>query len=441
MTSFRKNKLTVLKSPANKFINFWLGYIFIFISSTNFLSAQDLAVQKRLDSLIQEHSYNIVLNHNEISGQGAHWLTNEAQKANYFLIGERHGTANIPKISGAIFSKLVSVGYKHAALEIGRYAAFEVQELIQSGDYNSLQSFLETPEYFQSIAFLDWAEESMLVARITKESPLKEKAIWGLDQEFIFGFRMYLERLKKIATKDSQKQLISILIARLSEDPFLLGGPIKTELNTLITLFEGNFYAIDLLESLLISNKIYSRFRGDITRIQSNTIRENLMKKNLVDLVNINENDYGNNPKIFFKLGGFHSAPSLNNGYSTLGTFVEEWALSRSESAFNIYIDAVSGNTLASGQDNPNGGSGIHQVISQFGNIDVDNTDITKRHIFFKYLKNNVGLFLVDLRPLRALIDDFEPFIDLQTKSLIIGFDAYLAIPNVSPATPFDLNK
>ncbi|TJY37778.1 hypothetical protein [Pontimicrobium aquaticum] len=418
-----------------------INFLF-FVLSVNFANGQSTFNANAFDSIVKANTYPIQFNGKDISGQGSQWLINEASKSNYFLVGERHGTANIPNISGAIFSKLTEVDYHLAALEIGRQASIEVQEILKNGGYDSLKTFLENPKYFQAIAFLDWKEESLLASRIVSESKLKEKAIWGLDQEFLFGFKMYLERLRKLATTDTQKNLLSKLDLQLEENRFLMGSPIKNDLTELKSLFVDNNDALSLLDALLISNKIYGRFRGEITRVESNAIRENLMKQNLVHLISNYEKQQGISPKVFFKFGGFHSAPSLSNGMSTLGTFIEEWAISRNETAFNIYIDAVSGQTLASGQDNVEGGKGTIQVMSYFGSIDPDKSpDDKSRHVFINQLKNTNGLFLIDLRPLRKHLYELSPFLNSKAVQLITGFDAYLAIPNVSPGTPFQKNN
>lgn len=410
---------------------------FMLILVVHELNAQTIKGRYSFDSIIKAHTYIIEFDGKEVSGSGADWLVEEADRTNYFLVGERHGTANIPNLSGAIYSKIMKAGYNHAALEIGQYAALETQELLKKGGYEALKNYLEQPQYFQAIAFLDWAEESMLAARIAQESPLREKAIIGLDQEFIFGFKMYLERLEKMANIESQKQFLKTITSKLKENRFLLGSPIKEELEKMKSLFSDNLYAINLIDALLVSNKIYGRFRGELSRIASSTLREHLMKKNLVSFVTDYERHHEETPKIFFKFGGFHAAPSLGNGKSTLGTFVEEWALSRDESAFNLYIDAVSGKTLVSGQDNEQGGEGTLEVISYFGSLNVNEVNSEDKHVFVNELNETNSLFLIDLRPLRNYLDELKPFLNTKAIKLITGFDSYLAIPNVIPGTPF----
>ncbi len=429
--------MSLIEKTQNLIMKNLINLVLLFALTINSLFSQNTLSPETFDSIVAANTYKITFDGKNISGQGANWLIDEAKQANYFLVGERHGTSDIPAISGAIYSKLVTAGYHYAALEIGRYAALEAQEILKNGGFDAMKNYLETSDYFQAIAFLDWSEESRLATRIVMESPLKEKALWGLDQEFLFGCKMYLERLEKLASTDEQKTLLSKLSEQLKENKFLLGSDINEDLVTLLKTFNDNEYATGLLESLIMSNKIYGRFRGEITRNESNTIRENLMKQNLVDLVTYHEEVDGKTPKVFFKFGGFHAAPNLGNGMSTLGTFVEEWALSRNESAFNIYLDAVSGTTLASGQDNPQGGDGTVEVVSNFGRINPDEVDPSSKNVFADKLYNQNELFLVDLRPLRKRLYELEPYLNTRAVKLITGFDAYLGIPNVKPGTPF----
>ncbi len=387
-------------------------------------SAQETELDKSaFDSMIAKHCYRMQLQGNEMVGEGVTWLLEQAKQSHYFLIGERHGTAEIPLICGALYSKLSEEGYDYVALEIGKIASLRVQEIIRSGEKDGLFHFLQKEENRDAIAFLDWREEADLVNHIAKYSAKGPRAIWGLDHEFIYGFGMYLTMLESQATTPAQAMAIESLQGELKENRFLLGADNLERLTILKTLFKNNSRTDNIIDALLDANYVYGRFRGEITRVESNAYRENLMKRNLYQ--NLIHN---NNPKVFIKLGGFHAAPSISDGKITLGTFVEEWANVNNLKAFNLYCDVNGGTIRSSGQDGSDGAAGIKPALSLFGSIP-DNT-----HLFSRFLKGQKDPILIDLRPLRDHIDQWA-FLSRGQKSLINSFDAYMAVPNVTPAT------
>lgn len=407
------------------------------------LAAQDDAKRMEFVSLVAANTYPISFADGRIAGEGLTWLVEEANAAQYFLIGERHATADIADLSAALFEALVPVGYHHAALEFGPFAGKKAEELLRSGGYEALKSFLETPETYQAIAFLDWAEEAQLAARVVDASPVKEGALWGLDQEFVFGMGMHLNTLDELASKDAQRQILTTLRAAYEDERFAMASTDPAVIQELKGLFQetNTTEAVELVDALLFANHVYGRFLGKISASQSNTDRENYMKDNLVDFVHAREAKTGAAPKVFFKFGGFHSAPSIDSdGAMSLGTFVESWARSRDETAFNIYMDCNGGLHRASGQDSSTGGDSEQPCTSYFGSIGADAESRQRIHIFNDLLAENNDILLIDLRPLKKQLGEWS-FLDNRARKLIAGFDAYLALPNVSAATPFEMNK
>ena len=157
----------------------------LFFTSTHF--SQSLTPKQEFDSLVTANTYQFNIDGNTLSGSGVDWLIDEADKSQYFLVGEVHGTADVANISSAIYSKIVGVGYNYAALEFGKHAGFKAEEILRKDGLNGLVNFIESEKNNQAIAFLNWLEESKLSANIVKQSPVKENALWGLDQEFIKG--------------------------------------------------------------------------------------------------------------------------------------------------------------------------------------------------------------------------------------------------------------
>lgn len=103
-----------------------------------------------------------------------------------------------------------------------------------------------------------------------------------------------------------------------------------------------------------------------------------------------------------------------------LGNFIEELATGRGERFFNLHVDCL-GSTMR----NPQSGDAVpcpsYFLVEQSALREVMNPD---------------ALTLIDLRPFRARLGRY-PFLSERERALILGFDAYLAVPNVTPATLF----
>ncbi|GJL95762.1 MAG: hypothetical protein DHS20C05_21670 [Hyphococcus sp.] len=412
------------------------------ISATYPVMAQDTNYEE-FKQIVQENSYTLALNDGQASGAGFDWLIEQGAEAQYFLIGERHGLAEIPTISASLFEALVEQGYRHAALEFGPFGARLAEEKLKQGGYNALEKYLTSQDGLGSIAFLDWREESEMAARIYAASGLKHGALWGLDQEFFIGFRAHLAFLEKKAKTKKQLRAIVTMRERLDADPKLLLNITPKELETFSHVFAPlNDSEVDeLLRQIIFSNYIYGPWAAQkrISYAESNIRREDNMKDNFVALERAWRIKTGKPPKVFFKFGGFHSAPSfdLQNGRIMLGTFIEAYARANGHSAFNLFMECYSGARLTSGQDAGSSAGEDHSCSSYFGEIDAD-APVGDRHMLSEFLDESDKFILFDLRPIRLQMDKFK-FLSSEDRELITGFDAYLLIPSANAAYTYEL--
>jgi hypothetical protein len=125
------------------------------------------------------------------------------------------------------------------------------------------------------------------------------------------------------------------------------------------------------------------------------------------------------------KVVGVWGASHAMRGFSPtfvlgFGNFLEEFALLRDERFFNVHVDCLGGSMREPRSENavpcPSyylGGDGALRSL-----LPTDRPS------------------LIDLRPLRARLGRWT-FLSERERMLILGFDAYLAVPNVTPATLF----
>lgn len=393
-------------------------------------------------AIIAANTHPIQLEDNVLSGEGFGWLMEEGAQAQYFLIGERHGLAEIPPIAAQMFEGLVPHGYTHAALEFGPFAADRVNEQLQAGGYPALAEYLSSPDGYMSVAFLDWVEEAQMAARIHAASPLESDVIWGLDQEFGMAAYAHFLHLNGLAQSDALKASTAEQMVQAREIEFYLADVPEDVLTNMRTSFvaEGSTEAVALLDDMILSRHVYGPWaRPRRLHIStSNIVREDYMSQNFLDEVMGYQEQSGENPRVFMKFGGNHSSPSIDsrNGRYALGMMAEYMARIEGESAFNIFIDCHSGHNLTSGQDEGAEAGEEQACSSVFGSTAAPGDDPDGSNIFSPWLHEREGAFLVDLRPIRMTMADYD-FLDDDEKGMLIGFDAFLALPGTTSAGSF----
>jgi hypothetical protein len=123
------------------------------------------AVRAAFDSLVAANTYTATLDDGRLTGPGADWLEARGREVDHFLMGERHGTAEIPKVAASLYERLADHGYGPVALEIGSFAGKAATEALREGGYPALKDLITRYEA-PPIAFLHLSEESRMAARM-----------------------------------------------------------------------------------------------------------------------------------------------------------------------------------------------------------------------------------------------------------------------------------
>lgn len=390
--------------------------------------ADSAAVRADFDSIMTANTYTMSLEDGQLRGDGVDWLVEQARGAHHFMIGERHGTAEIPAISGALYKRLMSVGYTHAVLEIGPHAARDVRSALDRGKFDALRKLLASYDPVP-IAFLDAREEARLAARIHDAGG----TIWGIDRALGASLPLHLDALAQQAETEPERSAVRTVRARRdewAENRTYVGNVRPETLRLLRTAFErrGDQRALARIDALLTSNEIlrpYVRTGGSFYR--STVKRENYMKRVLVDHVRRAERQTEEAPRIFYKLGGWHSARHPGTTLDPrvfLGTFVAEWARTlRGEDTFHMYVDCKGGTVTGSGQAAE---GACTPFVSRSGDAGA--------RPFAKYIRAD-RITVLDLTALRDRYADWD-FLRERDRSLINEVDAYMVVPDVSPQTP-----
>lgn len=82
--------------------------------------SQDPAPPENIFSTLDTHAYGL-------QNEGRTFLLSEAQKNNYFLLGELHGDNEIPALLRALWPEMNRSGYRYIAAEISPWTADQLE--------------------------------------------------------------------------------------------------------------------------------------------------------------------------------------------------------------------------------------------------------------------------------------------------------------------------
>ena len=157
---------------------------------------------------------------------------------------------------------------------------------------------------------------------------------------------------------------------------------------------------------------------------QANDMRENYIKRNFLAGYQAAEAAGGGRQKVFLKYGANHLfAGRSPTDVLSLGNFVINYAAMRGLGTFSIHVDCWGGNS-----SNPQTGSELPCNSYFLG----EDAGLAK----FVFAERPTLINLKALRPHRRLLN---ATLDDNSLELIWSFDAYLAFPNVTAATPVSL--
>ncbi|MGA8267847.1 MAG: hypothetical protein WB787_08785 [Candidatus Acidiferrales bacterium] len=411
--------------------------LMLFCATPAFSQSQEASLTDALKSgrsAISVKDYTLV-------GPGADVLRAATADAQFVLLGEDHGIAQIPQFAGALCAELAPRGFHNMAIETGPILTPEIERFARDPDGLSKLADFEK-RYPAGIAFYNWREEFSLLQQCEKSGAPAAMHLWGLDQELMGAPSYVLDLLVRGATTPETRAAAERLleenrqdyaVSAKSGDPselFLMKAP-QAELDQFLALLKNQsgpmaHHNISLMESLLKSRDIYQKFMS-ASGYASNRERAELMKSNFVRDYSEAERRDGVAPRVFFKFGGNHMYRGLNPLHSSeLGNYVAELAEGRGQKSVHIFILGVKGKELQfAGIGKPSG----EAPVDLAGDPDSG----------FKYFKPLFDNMLADswtLYDLRVLRDHFGKYgkVDPELERTIFGYEFVVLIPDPTPS-------
>jgi hypothetical protein len=262
----------------------------------------------------------VAANQSDLASEGYALLLREASSHNFFLLGELHGTNEVPALIDKLWPEMWKQGYRHVGAEISPWAAHQL-EFVPKGEGPSING--------------TWTREQSSV--VHSLAGAHDTVIWGCDMEEIqpqYPIRdlaalnpgdKNLERMVALTANGYSRPLAPELLSLLSSSP-----------QGKDTVVNG----ISLRQNLMASLQIEKDRMSKETRPAAQARRELLMKQQFLE--HYREGDPG---KVLIRFGQAHLFRGLDNdrGISTLGNFIAEFALTQNSTVFNVAVFGAGG--------------------------------------------------------------------------------------------------
>ena len=388
----------------------------------------------RFDAAVAQQRVDLSFANGTFGGPGAAVIAKAVAGAQYVMIGEDHGIAEIPAFSTALCAAIAPQGFDALALEVGPSTATVLTNALGSADPSAAVAAYDAKHPF-SIAFYDFTEEYAFLRACREAMGPKRFSLWGLDQELMGSSAALLAAALASASTEEERSALRQLIAQDDTDfarAMKSGDPgdmamVKFDeaaLASLKSALAGSGGDTTAIAELLASERIY---REDMAgERQSNLDRAELHRAHFIASDQAALAATGAHPKVLVKMGAYHLFEGTSMiGDRELGNFLTEYAALQGAKAFNILILGVRGQQLAfAGMGHPYAPVPLdllHDKRADFGFMTP----------FFKDLGTTPVLY--DLRTLRS------PFarsgvqsVDLER--VIDGYDLLVVIPVAHPS-------
>jgi hypothetical protein len=386
------------------------------------------------DAAVAQQRVALSFANGTFDGPGSAVIAKAVAGAQYVMIGEDHGIAEIPAFSTALCAAIAPQGFDALALEVGPSTAAVLTSALGSADPSAAVAAYDAKHPF-SIAFYDFTEEYEFLRACRDAMGPKRFALWGLDQELMGSSSALLAAALASASTADERSALRQLIAQDDTDfanAMKSGDPgdmamvrfDETALASLKSALAASGGDAAAIAELLASERIY---REDMAgERQSNLDRTQLHRSHFIayDLAALTS--IGTHPKVLVKMGAYHLFEGTSMlGDRELGNFLTEYAALQGTKALNVLILGVRGQQLAfAGMGHPYAPVPLdllHDKRADFGFM----------MPFFRNLGTTPVLY--DLRALRS------PFVrsgiaSVNLERVIDGYDLLIVIPVAHPS-------
>lgn len=377
---------------------------------------------------MQQARMPLVLQSGTLSGEGGEMLKHEIAASRFVLIGESHGSREIPQFTAAVCKAMRPDVYVSEAAP----SAAELTTSLLGKPDRVQQVQARVRKFPGSMAFLDMRDESDLADYCASVSQNRYFQVWGLDQEFLGSAGYLLSAMANSAP--GPRTLAAIRAAQASEmtaeaEAAKTGDYLKLYLVTMpdsdakaltdAVDADGTAEARRLLRELLQSHRIY-RLAVDRNG-ETNHVRSLLMKEHFVaHYVALHKTTA--DARLLFKFGQMHVGKGFSGTHQIdIGDMVAQLADAQGVKSLHIMIFGAHGTqAVVQGYRKP-------LKVEPF-NIAKDKQEDWAAAAVAAMLPGADTITLFDLRKLRYRKIDMPA----QWQTMIYSYDLFVLLPQVS---------
>ncbi|MFC3712125.1 hypothetical protein ACFOMD_06070 [Sphingoaurantiacus capsulatus] len=392
------------------------------------VAAQPKPLMDRLVERASENRLRMDYQGGRFSGPGWDRLVSEGRAAHFFMVGEEHGVAEVPKLVGQLAAALKPAGYERLAIEVSPPMTAEIEKVAKDG-YAGLERFMRANA--PGVAFYTMREEAQMLADVAKGGGYR---FWGLDYE-IMGDPLLVTRLRAKAPASAKAPMdalytvvtdarAKLLATRQQQHIFAFAGDpelVRAVRRAWPSPDAESGWILDTLEETLEINQLWTKGQGWASNARRTAfLRANLRRHWLA------EKAAGRAPKTLFKFGAYHTARGRSGTeVYDIGEFAPAIAELEGSHSYHLLVGAgmdrqVAGINLTTFGYDP-GPSGLYK--GAFGAEAL------------AALAYPDAPTLIDLRPLRPIMSARQTkTADPDLVRMIHGFDSMLVLSGSTPS-------
>ena len=364
------------------------------------------------------------------SGPGLDWLVAEGTAAQFFLLGEEHGLAQVPALVRQLLPALKPAGYSRLGLEVSPPAARALDKAAAAG-LEGLKRYFD--QIGKGPAFYTMREEAQMLAAVRAAFPGKPALLFGLDYEILLD-RPFIADLKARAPVSARTPLAALEAASLASwsayaatkdigKIFCFSGDPALVEAVKAAWSDPDPASAEILETLhqsLIINGHQTAGRY----FQSNDSRAQFNRANWARFWRA-ETAAGRQPKVMFKFGAGHMVRgrSMTEVYD-IASIVSETAALFDGYSFHLAVVPLNGGRQAV----------LNPETITYGDAPVET--VAEMGLGpLAGLASPTGSTLQDLRPLRRLMSaSVTATADPRLARVVHGYDAVLFVRDAAPS-------
>lgn len=285
----------------------------------------------------------------DLSGPAGDTLAARVRSAQFVLLGEEHGVAEVPRLAGALWRTWQGVRERHLAIEVGEQMAERLEAALRADTTDELyQRFIS--DHFPGAPFYFWREDAALLRAVVAATPGRRGVLWGLDYD-IMADRHLFGRLRQLAP-DAEARRLADSASAVADSAF--AQALREQNPGLFYMFGGApaLFArlregfrpragsevdriLGLMEETLAINQLFFGGRG----YESNLRRSSLLKRQFLRMYDSTRAAARGAPRVLFKFGAAHLIRGLNpSNQFDLGTLVPDLAAMNRTEALSLYV-------------------------------------------------------------------------------------------------------